>query len=309
MLGRRFNIYDKAREDYINFLVSSADETLRKSKSSLKIILDAANGAASLVAGEVFRKLGFKVIEINDKPNGVNINKDAGSTDPKFLATEIVRTKADIGFAYDGDADRLICVDEKANIIDGDIMLFILAKMLRKKGELENNCVAVTVMSNLGLIKAFEAQGIDVDITDVGDRYVLECMQKKGYSLGGEQSGHIIFLDKNTTGDGIYASLKMLAAIIHKGKPLSELASDVKIYPQVIVNAKVRNEKKKAFANDNEITSAIKNLETRYQGNGRVLIRPSGTEPMVRVMIEGDDEEKIYEDAKKIAEMIASKYA
>jgi phosphoglucosamine mutase len=246
---------------------------------------------------------------IGDCPDGLNINKDSGSTKPERLSERVRVEKADVGFAYDGDADRLIAVDEKGALIDGDKMIYIFAKMLKAKKELRNNAVVATIMSNIGLRQGLSDLGVEMKTTSVGDRYVLEKMRKKNIILGGEQSGHIIFLDKNTTGDGIYASVKLLEAMSFYGRPLSELAGEVTIYPQVMANARVKNEKKKNFEKDAEILAEIEKIKKIHGDDGRVVIRPSGTEPLVRVMIEGENEAEIRKQAEFVAGLIEKKYS
>ena len=273
-----------------------------------KIVLDCANGAAYQVAEKVYRELGAKTVVIADKPNGININLNCGSTHTENLQKVVLEENAFMGMAFDGDADRLIAVDEKGNVIDGDRLICIAAGLLQKKGKLSGNVVTTTVMSNLGLHKYLEKQDIKVDVTDVGDRYVLERMRKTGCSVGGEQSGHIIFLDYTTTGDGILSSLQVLKAIIESGKTASELAEEIEIFPQVLVNAKVKNKNKEVFHKDDEVVAKIAEVEEKLAGEGRVLIRPSGTEPLVRVMIEGADSARILAMAEELSDLISSKF-
>ena len=216
----------------------------------------------------------------------------------------VIENGSDIGLAYDGDADRLIAVDENGNVIDGDKIMLICAKYLKKIGKLKSDKLVVTVMSNLGLHVASEREGIKLEVTSVGDRYVLENMLENGYSLGGEQSGHMIFLDYNTTGDGVLSSLILSEIIKESGKKLSELATIMEIFPQVLINAKVRNENKNAYMTDEIIKNEISKLESEMDGRGRVLIRPSGTEPLVRVMLEGQDKDIITQMARKLADLI-----
>ena len=216
----------------------------------------------------------------------------------------VVDKKCNAGLAFDGDADRCLAVDEKGQLIDGDKLIAICAKAYKEQGKLKKNTAVVTVMSNLGFYIMAEQQGLHIEQTAVGDRYVLECMREKDYSIGGEQSGHIIFLDENTTGDGLLSAMHLLDVMVHKNKPLSELASVVKVLPQVLVNAKVSNKNKYKYQEDEEIQKAIAELEAKFDGKGRVLIRPSGTEPLVRVMIEGQDQEELNKEAEKLAEFI-----
>lgn len=293
----------KAREDYEKFLLSTVDLDL----TGKKVVLDCANGASFKTSPDVYRALGAEVTVIGDDPNGININDHIGSTHPEALQKKVVEVGADIGLAFDGDADRLIAVDEKGQIVDGDKTMCICAEYLKSEGKLAENLVTATVMSNLGFHKYLKSRNIDIDITTVGDRYVLESMLKTGGVIGGEQSGHIIFLDLATTGDGCMSSLQLMSAFVSSGKKLSELADPIKIYPQVLVNAKVSNANKEAYKDDEEIMAAIDDCEKKMEGNGRVLIRPSGTEPLVRVMIEGDDIDEITDMAKEIAELIEKK--
>ena len=304
MVGKETDLENEARALYIEYLLSTVDYILE----DYKIVLDCANGASYQVAPKVYERLGAEVITIGTGPNGLNINDKIGSTHPELLQETVVREKADIGLAFDGDADRLIVVDEKGQVIDGDRTICICARMLKEAGKLKDNRVTATVMSNIGFHRYIEAMGGSVDITDVGDRYVLESMRKTGSAIGGEQSGHIIFSDYSTTGDGVLSSLQFIKALVGSKKKASELAETVVLYPQVLVNAKVSREGKTEYRNNAEIISAIDKIEKRLQGEGRVLIRPSGTESLVRVMIEGKDESEISEMAKELAELIASKY-
>lgn len=290
---------------YCNYLLTTIDTRL----DGIKVCLDCANGAAYQSAPRVFRALGAKVKVIGDEPNGININEGVGSTHPELLQELVVKTGSDVGMAYDGDADRLIVVDEKGNIIDGDKTICICAKMLKESGKLAENKVTATVMSNIGFHKYInEVLDAEVVVTGVGDRYVIESMRKTGSLLGGEQSGHLIFGEYTTTGDGTLSSLQFMKAMIASGKKPSELAEEIKLYPQVLVNARVSNENKHSFAEDPEIVAAIKSVEEEVGSDGRVLIRTSGTEPLVRVMIEGDDEDKIRELAEDLAALISRKF-
>ena len=274
-----------------------------------KIVLDCANGAAYRVAPAVYTALGAEITVIGEEPDGININDNTGSTHPERLCETVKATSADIGLAFDGDADRLIAADENGNVVDGDRTICICAKMMKEEGRLAGNRVTATVMSNIGFHKFVkETLGADVDVTGVGDRYVLESMRKTGCAIGGEQSGHIIFLDRTTTGDGVLSSLELVKALYSSGKKMSELADEIEIFPQVLVNAKVTNEGKKAYSGDAEIQAAIAETEKKLEGNGRVLIRPSGTEPLVRVMLEGEDEAVIKPMAESLAALISEKY-
>ena len=293
----------EALDKYIQYAKNTIDVDLK----GLKVALDCANGACSEAAVKAFETLGAEVHVINNTPDGTNINENCGSTHPEGLMEYVVKEKCDVGFAFDGDADRCLAVDEKGNLINGDFILTICAKELKEKGRLKDDTLVVTVMSNLGLDIACKEEGINIFKTKVGDRYVLEEMMKDGYVLGGEQSGHIIFLDHNTTGDGLVTALKVAEVIKEKGKTLSELASIMKELPQVLVNATVPNNMKNIYLEDEEIISAINEVEAKLNGVGRVLIRPSGTEPLVRVMLEGENQEEINEMAHSIANLILSK--
>lgn len=299
-LGRSIEAEEGASTQYAEFLKATTDRKL----AGMKLVLDCANGAAYRVAEHVFRDLGAEVIVLANEPDGTNINDNCGSTHPAALQQKVLEEKADAGLAFDGDADRLIAVDEKGRLVDGDRMLYICAKMLKDEGALPDCRVTATVMSNLGFHKAVESLGCRVDVTAVGDRYVLESMRKNGCVLGGEQSGHIIFLNHSTTGDGILSAIQLTRAMRVSGRPLSELAEKVTIFPQVLKNAVVRNENKRKYEQDPEIVEEIRRIETRMAGSGRVLIRPSGTEPLVRVMLEGEDLDEITGMAERLATLI-----
>ena len=303
-VGKRIHRHE-AQNEYIDFLIESAGVDL----TGKKIVLDCANGAASKVAPETYRRLGAEVIAISAEPDGTNINDHCGSTHPEKLQETVVKEGADYGLAYDGDADRLIAVDEKGNIVDGDRIMILSAINLKKKGKLAKNTLVVTVMTNIGLKIAAKENDIDLAITKVGDRYVMEEMLKEGYVLGGEQSGHLIFLDNNTTGDGTLSSLVLSGIIAEEGKTLSELAAVMEQYPQVLINAKVKNENKNRYMEFPEVRAEIERIEKLLDGEGRVLIRPSGTEPLVRVMLEGKEVEQIKELATNLAELIKEKLA
>lgn len=304
-LGHIIQPQEKPADLYRDFVKSTAGVRL----DGMKIVLDCANGAASPIAESIFSGLGADVCVICADPDGININDGCGSTHPEKLCEAVIREKADIGLAFDGDADRLIAVDETGKTVDGDRVIMICAQLLKEEERLKNNRVTVTVMSNIGFHKRAGQLGIDVDVTSVGDRYVLESMRKTGCVIGGEQSGHIIFLDHSTTGDGMIAALQLLRACIRAGRPLSELAEEMPIFPQVLINAKVSGQKKEMYKEDEEICRLIEETEEKMKGDGRVLIRPSGTEPLVRVMIEGSDTEQIDQDARKIAALIEAKMA
>ena len=292
-------------DEYVYFFRKTFDDSIEKYRNDdFKVAIDTANGATYKVANKVFKILGINHVILNDEPDGININHNCGSTHLEMLKKYVVENKMSLGIAYDGDGDRCLAIDENGEEIDGDKLLAIIGDYLKKKGKLEKDTIVATVMSNLGLNKYAEQNNINLIQTKVGDRYVLEEMLKNGYNLGGEQSGHVILLDYNPTGDGILTSLMLIQAILESGKKASELGNLVKKYPQVLVNAKVSSEKKYDYEKNEEIKKAIEELEKEFLGNGRVLIRPSGTEPLVRVMIEGKDEKLIEEKAKKIANLV-----
>ncbi len=304
LIGRCLDASEDAAELYAAHLLETVDFRL----DGIKVALDCANGASYRIAPKVYEALGAEVIVTGNEPNGININDGCGSTHPEKLSGLVQKTGAHVGLAFDGDADRLIVVDEKGNVIDGDRVIAICARMLKEQGRLAENKATVTVMSNIGFHKAMEESGIDVDVTGVGDRYVLEQMLKSGCVIGGEQSGHIIFREYTTTGDGILSSLQFMEAVLASGRKISEMASEIQIFPQVLVNARVKNENKKKYSNDPQIAAAIEEIEKKMEGNGRVLIRPSGTEPLVRVMIEGDDEIVLDQLARGLADLIEEKF-
>lgn len=292
-----------ALDDYIDF----AKETIAVNLRGLKVALDCANGAVYKAAVRAFRELEAEVYIINDNPDGTNINEKCGSTHPEELMDYVVRKGCDVGFAFDGDADRCLAVDEKGNLVNGDFILALCGKHLKEINRLKDNTVVVTVMSNLGLDIAFKEMGINCLKTKVGDRYVLEEMIKGNYVLGGEQSGHIIFSKYNSTGDGLVTALQIASIVKKNKKPLSELCSIMKQLPQTLVNAVVPNEKKNIYLEDKEIVEEIQRIESILDGRGRVLIRPSGTEPLVRVMLEGENQEEIDKLAHNLANMILEK--
>lgn len=289
-----------AVEDYVAFACSTIDCRL----DGLKVAIDCANGASYQTAFKALNKLGANVEAIHNTPDGVNINYKCGSTHMESLQAYTTSIGADVGLAFDGDADRLLAVDENGNLIDGDQIMAVCADYMSKTGTLKQNTLVATVMSNLGLFIAGEKMGINIPRTKVGDRYVLEEMLKNGYNIGGEQSGHIIFLDHNTTGDGLVSALQFLAVLKKTGKKASEAASIVEVMPQVLCNAAVKLENKNKYMENPEIAAACSALEEEFAGEGRVLIRPSGTEPLVRVMIEGKDKAVIAEKAKALADLI-----
>lgn len=301
-LGKK-TINKTAVADYIEFAKSTISGDLK----GLKIALDCANGASFITSVKAVRDLGAEVLVINNDPDGLNINKDCGSTHPEHLMAFVKENHCDLGLAFDGDADRCLAVDEKGNLINGDFIIAICAKHLKDMGKLTKDTVVVTVMSNLGLDIAMKEENIATVKTKVGDRYVLEKMKEEGYSLGGEQSGHVIFLDFNTTGDGLVSGIQLATVIKESGKPLSELASMMTELPQVLVNATVPNDKKGIYETDTEIIEEIKRMEQSLNGCGRVLIRPSGTEPLVRVMLEGKVQCELDEMAHSLAKLIQEK--
>ena len=295
-------------DEYVFFFRKNfEDDILENMKSDFIVGLDTANGATSVVAEKVFKALGIKYKIINNNPNGININENCGSTHLEGLKKFVVENKLSLGIAYDGDGDRCLAVDENGNEIDGDKILAIISKSLKKKGKLSRDTIVATVMSNLGLNKYARDNGLELIQTKVGDRYVLEEMLKGEFNLGGEQSGHVILLDYNPTGDGILTSLMLIKSILEENKKASELGDAIKLYPQVLINAKVSSEKKYDYDKNLEIKEAIEKLEKEFAGNGRVLIRPSGTEPLVRVMIEGENQEYITTKAQEIADLISEK--
>lgn len=292
----RFDIVD----EYVEF----EKETVPVDLSGLKIVIDCAEGASSYTSVKALKDLGADLIAIHTEPDGTNINADCGSTHMDELKARVVSEKADVGIAFDGDADRMLAVDENGKMVDGDEIMAICGNYLKSKGRLAKDTIVVTVMTNLGFSIMGKEQDINIEKTKVGDRYVLENMKENGYNLGGEQSGHVIFLDDNTTGDGLLSALHLLQVMVDTGKPLSELAKVMEVLPQALVNAKVPNNKKESYMEYSDIAEAIAELEKKFAGEGRVLIRPSGTEPLVRVMIEGKDQKVIDEEAHKLAELI-----
>ena len=284
------------------------DDNIEKyNRPDFKVVIDTANGATYQVADKVFKTLGINHVIINNHPDGININDKCGSTHLEMLKEYVVKNKMSLGIAYDGDGDRCLAVDENGEELDGDKILAIIANYLKPQGKLAKDTIVATVMSNLGLNKYAESNKLNFVQTKVGDRYVLEEMLKNGYNLGGEQSGHVILLDYNPTGDGILTSLMLIQALLESGKKSSELGDLVQKYPQVLINAKVDSNKKYDYEKNSEIKSAIEKVEKEFSGNGRVLIRPSGTEPLVRVMIEGKDIKVIEQRAKEIADLIEEK--
>jgi phosphoglucosamine mutase len=295
-------------EDYVDFIVGIFHENITKNKTEdFRVLIDTANGATYKVAEKIYKRLGINFDIINNEPNGININDNCGSTHLGMLKEKVVEGKYNLGIAYDGDGDRCLAVDENGEEIDGDIMLAIASNYLKIKDKLAKDTLVATVMSNLGLNKFSEKTGINFKQTKVGDRYVLEEMIANGYNLGGEQSGHIIYLDYNPTGDGILTSLMLIQILLETKQLPSEARKVVTIYPQVLINAKVSSDKKYDYEKDTEIKAAIEKLTAEFSGNGRVLIRPSGTEPLVRVMIEGEDQKVITQKARELADLIEKK--
>ena len=295
-------------DEYIYFLRKNFEEHIEKNnKSDFIVGLDVANGATYKVAEEVFKKIGINYKIINNAPDGININANCGSTHLEQLKELVKKEKLSLGIAYDGDGDRCLAIDENGNEVDGDAILAIFASYLKEKGKLKNNTLVATIMSNFGLRKFAESDDIEFKETKVGDRYVLEEMLKNDYNLGGEQSGHIIMLDYNPTGDGILTSLLLIQILLEKNVTLSKLCDIIKKYPQVLINVKVDNNKKQEFQTDSEILKAKEKLEAEFSGNGRVIIRASGTEPLIRVMIEGENQKYIEEKATQLANLIKLK--
>lgn len=288
------------RDEYVEFMKKCVPVNLK----GLKIVVDCAEGASYYTSVRTLEDLGANLIPIHITPDGTNINANCGSTHMDELQARVVYEKADLGIAFDGDADRMLAVDENGKMVDGDQLMAICGNYMKEKGTLKKNTIVVTVMTNLGFTLMGEEKGIHVEKTRVGDRYVLENMLQNGYNIGGEQSGHIIFLDDNTTGDGLLSALHLLQVMVETGRKLSDLAAVMEVLPQALVNAKVPNHKKDKFMEYAEISDAIKKVEERFGGEGRVLIRPSGTEPLVRVMIEGKNQEEIDSEAKKLADLI-----
>ncbi len=289
-----------AREEYINHSIQAVHVNLQ----GMKIVVDCAEGASHYTSVEALKELGAQVVAIHNNPDGTNINANCGSTHMEELQARVVYEKANVGLAFDGDADRMLAVDEEGNIVDGDQIMAIVGNHMKNRGELKNDTIVATVMSNLGFFLMADKAGIKLEQTKVGDRYVLERMVEIGASLGGEQSGHVIFLDENTTGDGLLSALHLLKVMVETGEKLSELAGIMQVLPQALVNAKVPNHKKEHYMEYPEIAEAIEEITNKFAGEGRVLIRPSGTEPLVRVMIEGKDKEQINSEAEKLANLI-----
>ena len=300
VMNRRESIFD-----YIRY----AKRQVNHRFEGLKVVIDCANGASYVSAPQALRELGAEVVIIHNEPDGTNINKACGSTHMDDLKAYVIQVGADLGFAFDGDADRCLAVDEHGQLVDGDQLMAICGNYMKEKGTLKQDTIVGTVMSNLGFTLMGKEQGINIVQTAVGDRYVLEHMIEHGYNIGGEQSGHIIFLDENTTGDGLLSALHVLEVMKATGKKLSDLASIMNVLPQVLINAKVSTSKKYDYLKDEVIASAVKILEDKFAGSGRVLIRPSGTEPLVRVMIEGKNKAELAREARILADLIEERLA
>ncbi len=296
----RTRVYREGLEQYVDFILSCADDDF----SGWKLIVDCANGATVEAAKRVFAALKADVVFIGDKNDGFNINKNCGSTHLDTLKEAVKEHSADAGIAFDGDGDRVLLIDEKGNEIDGDKIMYLLAKDMQKQGKLINNRVVATVMSNLGFLRALEEEGIGTAITKVGDRYVIEAMLKDNYGLGGEQSGHVIIKEYNSTGDGLLTTMRLLSAIKRNGQTFEQCNQSYANYPQTLLNVHVSNEKKKEFQSDEVIAEAVKKAEDELKETGRVLLRPSGTEALIRVMIEGRDFEQISRLAQELADIV-----
>ena len=290
----------EGEEKYIDYIKSTLPSKF--TLKGYKIVLDCANGASYLISPRVFTELGAEIITINDKPNGININYNCGSVHPTSLRKEVLRQKADLGFSYDGDADRVIAVDEKGNIVDGDQIMVICALNLIKKAQLPNKTVVTTLMSNIGFDRAIEKAGGQVIRGNIGDRYVLEMMKKFNAVLGGEQSGHIIFSKYSTTGDGLLTSLQLMKVLREEEKTLSNLASVMEKYPQIILNYEVKN--KQQFFKNACIKKIIKEMKKELDGKSRIFVRASGTEPLIRILLEGEDKKKLEKISQELSEVI-----
>lgn len=297
----RANDYSAGRNHYIGYLISSATRSFK----GIKVGLDCSNGSAFSIAENVFKALGAETHVINKEPDGTNINTNCGSTHIEILKGYVKENHLDVGFAYDGDADRCIAVDENGNVINGDLILYVCGRYMKKHGELNNNTVVTTVMSNLGLYKAFDAVGISYEKTDVGDKYVNENMVRNGHALGGEQSGHIIFSKFATTGDGILTSLKVMEAMIEQKQSLGQLAEAVDIFPQILENVRVHD--KKTAREDADVRAAVEAVEKDLGNEGRILVRESGTEPLVRVMVEARTHEICRTNVDKVVKVLRQK--
>ena len=295
-------------DEYIFMLRKNFEENIEKNSNiNFSVALDVANGATYKAAEKVFSKLGINYKIINNTPDGININENCGSTHLQSLKEFVVKNRMSLGIAYDGDGDRCLAVDENGNEIDGDVLLAVFANYLKDNNKLSNNTLVATIMSNLGLSKFAENNNVSLKQTKVGDRYVLEEMLKNGYNLGGEQSGHIIMLDYNPTGDGILTSLMLIQILLEKNMKTSEVCKVINKYPQILINVKVNNDKKSDYLENIEIKQEIEKIEKELSNNGRVIIRPSGTEPLIRVMLEGSNKKDIEEKATNLANLIKLK--
>ena len=299
-IGRTVD-YVAGRNRYMGYLISMSKYSFK----GMRVGLDVANGAAWTIAESVFEALGAKTMVMSKEPDGYNINTDCGSTHIEHLQQVVLENHLDVGFAYDGDADRCLCVDEKGNVVTGDHILYIYGLYMKERGKLLNNKVVTTVMSNFGLYKALDKVGIEYEKTKVGDKYVYENMVQNGHRIGGEQSGHIIFTKYATTGDGILTSLKMMEVILAKKKPLSELAAPVVFYPQVLKNVRVKS--KPAAQNDPDVQAAVKKVAEALGDTGRILVRESGTEPVIRVMVEAESDELCEKYVDSVIDVIREK--
>lgn len=299
-IGRTID-YSMGRNRYIGYLMSIPTRAFK----DMKVGLDCANGSSSAIAKSVFDALGAKTYVINNQPDGVNINTNCGSTHIQALQQFVVENGLDVGFAYDGDADRCLAVDEFGRIVDGDQILYVCGSYMKEKGELVNNTIVTTVMSNFGLYKSLDKLGINYEKTAVGDKYVYENMVNNGHCIGGEQSGHIIFSKHATTGDGILTSLKIMETMIEKKKTLAELTSEIEVYPQLLINVRVKD--KAEAQNDPDVQKAVKEVEEALGDQGRILVRESGTEPVVRVMVEAKSDEICHEYVLKVVNTIKAK--
>ena len=299
-IGRTVD-YAAGRNRYIGYLISLATRSFK----NMRVGLDCANGSASAIAKNVFDALGAETHVINNTPDGLNINANCGSTHIEGLQKYVVENHLDVGFAYDGDADRCLAVDNEGKLVDGDKILYVCGKYMKEQGTLVNNTVVTTVMSNFGLYKAFESEGISYEKTAVGDKYVYENMSQNGHCLGGEQSGHIIFSKHATTGDGILTSLKLMEVILEKKETLAKLADEVQIYPQVLKNVRVKD--KEAAQADRDVQAEVQKVSDALGDTGRILVRPSGTEPLIRVMVEAPTDEICGKYVAQVVEMIEKK--
>ncbi len=299
-IGRTVD-YAAGRNRYIGYLISLATRSFK----NMRVGLDCANGSSSAIAKNVFDALGAETHVINNTPDGLNINTNCGSTHIGGLQKYVVENHLDVGFAYDGDADRCLAVDSEGKLVDGDKILYVCGKYMKEQGTLVNNTVVTTVMSNFGLYKAFEREGISYEKTAVGDKYVYENMSQNGHCLGGEQSGHIIFSKHATTGDGILTSLKLMEVILEKKETLAKLADEVQIYPQVLKNVRVKD--KEAAQADRDVQAEVQKVSDALGDTGRILVRPSGTEPLIRVMVEAPTDEICGKYVAQVVEMIEKK--